>query len=112
MKIMNDDKNPEDFIDFRSEEDRALFAEAKLGHEAQMFLCSDLGRLLQGRAEAEIEAAKNELIRVPVHEVATIELLQFQAQVAEQFIRWIGEAIQNGHHAEQQLDELCEEDEP
>ena len=108
---MNDGKNPEDFIEFRSEEDRALFAEAKLGHEAQMFLSSDLGRLLQGRAKVDIETAKDELVRVSCYETQTIETLQFNARVAEQFIRWVGEAIQNGHYAEQQLDELSEEDE-
>ena len=112
MKTMSDNTNPEDFIEFHSDEERALFTEAKLGHEAITFLASDLGRLLQGRAEADIEAAKEELIRVSSHEVNTIERLQFNAQVAEQFIRWIGEAIQNGHHAEQTLEVLCEGEEP
>ncbi len=102
--------NPDNFIQFHNDEERALFTEAKLGQEAINFLASDLGRFLQGCAQADIDDAKEALITVDCRQYEAIENLQFQARVANQFIGWIGEAIQNGHYAEQQLDQLNDDE--
>lgn len=105
-----EDTNPEDFITFRSDEERALFTEARLGQEAIDFLSSPLGQLLQGRAEAEKQEAAALLLEADCYNTQLIMKLQRKAQAANNFIRWIGEAIQNGRFAEQQLETLEEED--
>ncbi len=102
--------NPEEFIQFHSEDERELFVEARLGQEAINFLSSPLGQLLQGRAEQDRQAAMEELLEVNPRETSAIENLQNKAHIANQFICWIGEAIQNGHHAEQQLEEMTDEE--
>ncbi len=101
----------EEFITFRSEDERALFTEARLGQEAINFLSSPLGRLLQGRAEAERQEVAEQLLETDCSDAGLIRDLQCKAQVAGNFIRWIGEAIQNGNNAEQQLETLAEDDE-
>lgn len=103
-------ENPEDFITFRNDEERALFTEARLGQEAIDFLSSSLGQLLQGRAEAEKQEAAELLLEANCYNTQLIMKLQRNAQAANNFIRWIGEAIQNGRFAEQQLETLEEED--
>lgn len=106
---MSDTQAPEDFIQFHSEDERALFTEARLGQEAIDFLSSPLGRLLQGRAETDIEEAKDVLVDLDPGDTSTIQTWQTKAKVARQFIRWIGEAIQNGRNAEQQLEAIEQE---
>ncbi len=103
---MNNTAIDESGITFRNETERALFTEARLGQEAINFLSSDLGRLLQGRAQQEKEWAMNELLRTESHDEHRIRTLQNKAQRANQFIQWIGEAIQNGKVAEQQIEDM------
>ena len=108
---MNSEKDtpPEVFIDFHDEDERALFTEARLGQEALDFLSTPLGQLLQGRAQGDLEEAKDILIDLDPEDDSTIRKWQMKAQMAQQFLRWIGEAIQNGYHAEQQLETYSEE---
>ena len=103
-------KNIEEFLEFRSDDERALFTEARLGQEAIDFLSSPLGVLLQGRADSEHQEAAEQLLEVDCHDAALIQDMQCKARVAANFIRWVGEAIQNGNNAEQQLEMIEQED--
>lgn len=80
-----------------------LFAEAKLGLDADVFLASDVGRYLLGRAEQEIEAAYLDLERVRAEDADTIRTLQNQIWRAKSIRQWLHEAIEAGNLAEQQL---------
>lgn len=93
---------------FLSREEEELFAHALLGEEAITFLNSDLGRLLRGYALQQRQEAAEALLKVPVWRKRKIQQLQFQAAVAEQFLGFIQEAINNGEAAHQGLIQLRE----
>ncbi len=77
------------------------FVEARLGIQAESFLHSDIGKYLTGRAELEIEEGRDEL------EAATgdkeITVAKDKIRGARRFIVWLGNAIQNGRIAEDQI---------
>ena len=97
-------------ITFRNEAERELFAEARLGQQAIDFLHSDLGRLLMGYARQEKREAMEQLLHTDSHDHTKIDFYQRKAEVADNFVRWIGEAIQNGSLAEDELMSIEEED--
>lgn len=92
--------------EFINQHEQTLFAEAMLGEEAINFLNSDLGKVLRGYALQQMAECKNELLRTPWWRFLKIQRLQFEARVAEQFLRFIAEALTNGESAYQQLKEM------
>lgn len=94
---------------FLSEEEEALFAEAMMRQEAIDFLNSNLGRLLRGMAIQEVEAAKDKLLEVQPDDVEKIRSLHFKAAVANQFLRFLQEVLNQGKSAEASLQQLRDE---
>lgn len=96
---------------FLNDEERALFAEAKLGDEAVAFLDSDLGRYLRGCAMQRRAAARDALVS-PEADPDTpegrnkIREARFQAAVADQFLEFIREAVTTGEVAFQSLKQM------
>ncbi|MCF1431342.1 MAG: hypothetical protein LPD71_00100 [Shewanella sp.] len=107
------DNNDQDFddgdIQFTSDKERELFTEARLGQEALDFLRTPLGKWLRGVAEQEKKAALEELLTVPFNNQERILQLQLKGGMAANLLTWIGEAIQNGRYAEEELENLNEE---
>lgn len=97
-------------VTFRNESERELFAEARLGQQAIDFLHSELGRLLMGYADQEKKEAMEQLLKADSHDHAKIDFFQRKAEIADNFVRWIGEAIQNGSLAEDELMSIEEDD--
>lgn len=88
---------------FLSQAEEALFAEAMLGRDAIDFLNSDLGRVLRGYAEQEVDECKKKLLTTPFWRWRKITKLQQRAAVANQFLSFVQEAIMRGNVAEQNL---------
>ncbi len=100
-------------IDFVSEHERELFAEAHLGELSRNFLATDTGRYLHGRANAEIDKCKIELLALNPHEKGFREkyqAIQQNAWAAEHFLMWMVEVLNNGEHANAQLQKEAEEE--
>lgn len=76
-----------------------LLAEVKLGHDAQEFLNTDLGRFLLGRCRQEIDEATEKLKRIERHAHTEIGRLQDQIWRAESFEAWLVELIHAGNEA-------------
>lgn len=89
-------------LEFISDEERAYFEEARLGDNARTFLVSDVGRYLHGRAKIQFAEATVAMVHCKPDELSD---LQWKAQQAEQFMRWLTEAISNGDAAYHQLKE-------
>ena len=70
-----------------------------LGQEAEIFLDSTLGKILQERAEAEVAAAKDELVNVDPTDVARIIELQNIVVRYGSFKSWLMEIIVGGRNA-------------
>lgn len=95
-------------VDFLDEKEREYFAEAHLGHQTKEFLHSPVGRLLHGRAKQALEAAQQKALEIdPDSEDALKQLrrVRQEAAIAQLFMRWCADAIENGSAAEVQLDE-------
>lgn len=99
-----------DILDSMDDTTRTLFTEARLGWDAIEFLNSDLGRLLAGRAEMQIQEAKEALLEVDINSPKEILQLQNKAAIASQFVQWIAEAITNGDASLAALEEMDAED--
>lgn len=97
-------------IVFKNDEERVLFEEARLGQDALTFLRTPLGKWLQAVAKQEKQQSMEELLDIECTNRLEIMKAQMTAKIADNFIRWIGEAIQNGRIAEQQLEEMDEDD--
>ena len=97
-------------IEFKNDEERVLFEEARLGQDALTFLRTPLGKWLQAVAKQEKQNAMEDLLDTECYNPMEILHKQMDAKIADNFIRWIGEAIQNGRIAEQQLEEMDEDD--
>lgn len=105
-EVLSEGETTPQFLD---DAERAEFAQALLGDEAVRFLESDLGQLLRGYADQELEEVKDELLRTPSWRKRKINKLQFRGAVAEQFIRFVQEAILNGQVSEQNLKQMREQ---
>lgn len=91
---------------FLSKAEEELFAEAMLGREAIAFLNSDLGRVIRGYAEQELQQSKDKLIKTPFWRWRKIIRLQQKAAVAQQLLSFIQEALVRGKVAEQNLEQM------
>jgi hypothetical protein len=91
---------------FLNKQEEELFAEAMLGQQAIDFLNSDLGRVLRGYAEQEIQICQEKLLTTPFWRWRKIIKLQQRAAVAQQFLDFIREALLRGRVAEHNLEQL------
>lgn len=85
--------------------EKVLVATASLGVEAEVFLASDLGRYLLGRAEKELEDARTRLETASPLDTETLRVLQDQAWRARSFRQWLGELVSDGKAAHGQLEQ-------
>lgn len=81
-----------------------LFAEARLGIEAEKFLSSDMGRYLVGRADMLAEMFSRQL--EIEEDVDTIRKLQREIRSARRVKSWLAEAVNAGHAANWKLQEM------
>jgi hypothetical protein len=91
---------------FVDEQERVLFARAVLGEKARQFLMTDVGRYLHARANADVAQAQVESIKCNIDFPwgrRRLRKLQLQAATAENFIKWLADAIVDGDHAETEL---------
>lgn len=103
------EQHPEDEV-IRSESERFLFAEFRVGEDVEQFLNSDTGRYLKGVAEQEIGDAVrvflNHDTRRSIDQVAEAHT---KALRARQAFHWMLEAVAASRAAEytlRQLDDL------
>lgn len=78
-------------------------SEVSLGIDAEAFVLSPLGKYLVACSEREVEDAVEKLKRVDPRDVHKVATLLHAIRVAEAVPRWLAEAIQAGHNAEQQM---------
>ena len=83
-------------------------AQIKLGLQAEAFEQSDIGRLILGQAEQDIQEAKDKLLGIDPYKFSTlsdlqnaISSLQSDAKTAQRIKDYIDETIINGHQADQ-----------
>ena len=83
-------------------------AEIKLGLEAEAFVESDIGKLIQGKAEQDCEAAKDKLLELDPYKYNTlpelqnaIMTIQADARTALRIKSYIAETIITGQQADQ-----------
>jgi hypothetical protein len=82
-------------------ETQLRLAEVKLGIQAEDFLASPVGRYLVGRAAIEADAAVELLKKAKT--IEEMHHLQDRITLMESFALWVTDAINGGHHAEEQL---------
>lgn len=82
-----------------------LLKAVDLGFQAEAFLQSDLGCYLVQRAEAQTEEAVEALKVADPEDAKAIRALQNTIAVAESVQYWLGDVIQQGVNAQQQLHE-------
>lgn len=85
-------------------EHEVLVAEVLLGEDARVFMSSDVGRYLLGRAEQEAHEAAHKLKRVNPWRRRRIMELQNDIWRAESVRDWLLEIIQAGQAAEHALE--------
>lgn len=77
----------------------ALIAEAEIGESARVFLAGDLGRMLVGMAQQEIDGALAGLADVEPTDTKTIRDLQNKIWLGRHFGQWLGELVSKGNNA-------------
>ena len=88
--------------------DEALWAEARLGKDAEEFLSSQVGRYMLGRAEQEEKEALEALATVAFWRWRRVIQLQAQVWRAKQFQQYLGEMVLSGRQALDTLDSTKE----
>lgn len=81
---------------------------ARMGIDAETFMRSPVGRFVEGRARAEEAAALEALVDADPDDAKLNRELRNQIHVARMFLVWIGDAINAGHAAHAQLQEMDE----
>lgn len=76
-----------------------LIAAAELGKEATDFLKSDLGKVMLGLAQQEVELAKENLETVDPKDEKKITEYQNHAKVGRWFEKWLVELVSDGENA-------------
>jgi hypothetical protein len=74
------------------------------GLDAQQFLNTSLGKYLTVRANREIQIALTGLADVEPTDADGVRKLQTEIRVAENFLKWMDEAINEGKQAERQFE--------
>lgn len=98
---------------FLDEKERELFGRAVLGEKVRQFLMTDVGRYLHARANADVAQAQVESIKCNIDFPwgrRRLRKMQMQAATAENFIKWLADAIVDGDHAERELESYREEE--
>ena len=91
---------------FADEKERELYAAATLGEDARNFLASSVGKYLHGRAVNDLEQAKEDLLKVDPDSFwgrRKFRKIQQRAEIAQKFIGYLVDAIQDGDMAYQEL---------
>ena len=81
-----------------------LEARVMMGHQAEQFIKSELGRYIVARSEAEEQKAKDELATADPEDQKLIREYQNQIYRARSIREWFAELIVDGREAEMQLD--------
>lgn len=99
-------------VQFADEQEREIFAVAKLGEDVRAFLTQNpVGRYLHHRAKLEIENCRTEALEVdpglwPFFRGRNkLQQIRQRAAVARAFIDWCADAIVNGDQAAGELDD-------
>lgn len=90
-------------------EERALYAAAVIGKDAEQFLKSDLGRTIIGMNRQDARAAMEKLKGVSPFRFWTVQALQNEIEVCEKFERHLVEVMNEGAQALQQLEQQHED---
>ena len=90
-------------------DDLTLLAEVHLGEDAAVFIKSDLGKYVIGRANQEIKMAESELRRVYWWRTNRIRYLQNKIARAENTKMWLVECLNAGQIALQTLESRQQE---
>ena len=85
---MSDERNLEQMI-----------ADAEIGKQGREFLASELGKVMVGLADNEVQLAQEALGEVDPENTAKIRELQNQIKVGKWFTRWLFELIDEGEQA-------------
>lgn len=99
-------------IEFVNAEEQSLFAEAMLGEEVIQFLNSGTGRYLHGRAKQVFDDGIRKMYELDPYTAEGKKehsRLKFEAALAERFMMWCADAIQNGRTAGVQLETYRDE---
>ena len=83
-----------------------LLKVAEFGMDVSAFLNGPVGRYLVRRAEAEIEAATEQLKKIDPTDTEGVRRLQNEIYRAEAIQYWLAEAIQEGLNAEETLQQF------
>jgi len=75
-------------------------ARVSFGLDVQQFMGGSIGRHLAGRANNDIESAKDALLTVDPEDARAVRQHQNQGAVAAMFLQWLGEAVTAGEQAE------------
>jgi len=94
-----------------NDQDIELIKLAVLGQEADEWWNSDLGQYVLERSLRESKSLTTKLKFHDPFDTEGIQKLQFDIQVAEKALVWIGQAIQEGRQAFQSLERQQELDE-
>ena len=86
-------------------ESRSLWAEAKLGIDAQDFFASELGRYMVGCAKQDLEDAHRKLASTLPFRWRRIQALQNEIKVANMFLLYMRDLIIRGKAAERTLED-------
>ena len=90
------------------EEARELFQTAILGKDAADFFKTEIGQYVIGRAQIEIEQAKNDLVEANPYNEQDIMKLQSAIRTAQKAIRWLNDAIKAGEGAEHNIQTMID----
>ncbi len=82
-----------------SEESDGLIAAAELGEQARKFLDSELGKVLIGLADQEVQLAQELLGEVNPTDTGAITELQNKVKVGKWFTQWLHELVDEGDQA-------------
>ena len=83
-----------------------LLSIARMGVDAEAFVRTPLGRFLVGKADREIAEATTELIAADPEDAKANRELRNRIHVASMFREWMRDAIEIGHAAHDQLQDL------
>lgn len=76
-----------------------LTAQAEIGEEAKRFLASDLGRIVIGLAEQELDAALDDMEKCDMSDTAKMMDIQLRIRLARRFPHWLNELLADGEEA-------------
>jgi hypothetical protein len=95
-------------IEFIDTKERLYFERARLGFQVLDFLRSPVGRYLHGRAKLDLDECKQDALDCNPDSFfgrRKLKKIQRKADAAKSFIRYCTDAITDGQHAEQELEQ-------